>query len=699
MKEVESKKPGYQRLRIMQYDELRRKLTSSHGLTVSREAVSGLLSYCLSPLKRLTEPAACRTRAESHRHQPEQPTATNATTNRQVIGDDTLTGFRKREDDEDGGSASSSSPSYTRPTTASRAGGGSRGPSPSPSKGGPASPREAAYGGRKSRPATATARIGASADGSSPPKARAAAAPGRGASASVELLSTGATGASGDDSFDADECEALAAGDTGAQTDDWEAPSPAAAGATAGAATAALAALELSADDMAAAKVRALKAATAVMDEGVQTSPKGGADAGADLIKAWRCEAGAHADLPDNAGREQQRAAAAEQQQQQAVDAQQQPSAEAAAEAEARAAALDVGGRGFSSGAGSSVSAQQEGGTFSPFVQLEFKPRPESEESIGAASDAGEAATATAAAPAIPAVAPPKLLARFRVNKVDSMAVFMATTAEDFRDVVGLLPANSALPASDKMSYLLGRLEVNCGGPGGLARALARVVQGEATMGEAVGPAVGCLMATIGTSLITDCIFDFEDPEELEGAGQEQRLELWGLQVGGRGGGGSWRLHGRLLACVLPGSRRERTNNQLAKQNATPKTPKNLPIADPPQPLGAPAADAAPRRRRRGRSLLIPLHRRPVPVLFLSDDGQRPPDGRRRRRRPAVGVRRPPQRVGRPALRALRRRAGRRRARGLLRAAPAAAEAVATGGREDAAGAGAGEADLSADGA
>jgi hypothetical protein len=39
MKEAESKKPGFQRLRIMQYDELRRKLTSSQGLTVGREAV------------------------------------------------------------------------------------------------------------------------------------------------------------------------------------------------------------------------------------------------------------------------------------------------------------------------------------------------------------------------------------------------------------------------------------------------------------------------------------------------------------------------------------------------------------------------------------------------------------------------------------------------------------------------------------
>jgi hypothetical protein len=75
--------------------------------------------------------------------------------------------------------------------------------------------------------------------------------------------------------------------------------------------------------------------------------------------------------------------------------------------------------------------------------------------------------------------------------------------------------------------------QVNCAGPGGLSAALSRVAAGEASMNDAVGPAVGCLMATIGTSLITDCIFDFEDPEELEGAGLEQRLELWGLQVGG----------------------------------------------------------------------------------------------------------------------------------------------------------------------
>lgn len=50
-------------------------------------------------------------------------------------------------------------------------------------------------------------------------------------------------------------------------------------------------------------------------------------------------------------------------------------------------------------------------------------------------------------------------------------------------------------------------------------------------MSSAVGPAVGCLMATFGTSLITNCIFDFEDPEEVASYSQQQRLELWGLQV------------------------------------------------------------------------------------------------------------------------------------------------------------------------
>jgi hypothetical protein len=52
-----------------------------------------------------------------------------------------------------------------------------------------------------------------------------------------------------------------------------------------------------------------------------------------------------------------------------------------------------------------------------------------------------------------------------------------------------------------------------------------------ATMAAAVGPAVGCLMATFGTSLIRDCIFAFDEPQELAAVETGQRLELWGLQV------------------------------------------------------------------------------------------------------------------------------------------------------------------------
>ena len=42
-----------------------------------------------------------------------------------------------------------------------------------------------------------------------------------------------------------------------------------------------------------------------------------------------------------------------------------------------------------------------------------------------------------------------------------------------------------------------------------------RVVAGEASMTAAVGPAVGCLMATFGTNMISSCIFEFDDPEDL----------------------------------------------------------------------------------------------------------------------------------------------------------------------------------------
>lgn len=45
--------------------------------------------------------------------------------------------------------------------------------------------------------------------------------------------------------------------------------------------------------------------------------------------------------------------------------------------------------------------------------------------------------------------------------------MFTATSEEDFLDVATLLPPNTALPAPDKMTYLLARLEVGGGWEGG----------------------------------------------------------------------------------------------------------------------------------------------------------------------------------------------------------------------------------------
>lgn len=54
----------------------------------------------------------------------------------------------------------------------------------------------------------------------------------------------------------------------------------------------------------------------------------------------------------------------------------------------------------------------------------------------------------------------PLPLVRFKVNQHDTLAVFKACTKEDFVDVVQLLPQGTPLPASERMSYLLARLEV-----------------------------------------------------------------------------------------------------------------------------------------------------------------------------------------------------------------------------------------------
>lgn len=49
------------------------------------------------------------------------------------------------------------------------------------------------------------------------------------------------------------------------------------------------------------------------------------------------------------------------------------------------------------------------------------------------------------------------------MNQQDTLAVFKAVSVEDFGDVASLLPPNTALPAADRMTYLLARLEVRPG--------------------------------------------------------------------------------------------------------------------------------------------------------------------------------------------------------------------------------------------
>ena len=43
-----------------------------------------------------------------------------------------------------------------------------------------------------------------------------------------------------------------------------------------------------------------------------------------------------------------------------------------------------------------------------------------------------------------------------------------------------------------------------------------RVANKEATLTEAVGPPVGCLLATFGTNMISSSIYDFSDPKEFK---------------------------------------------------------------------------------------------------------------------------------------------------------------------------------------
>lgn len=77
-------------------------------------------------------------------------------------------------------------------------------------------------------------------------------------------------------------------------------------------------------------------------------------------------------------------------------------------------------------------------------------------------------------------------------------------------------PAPSAPPAHKCLpTHTLPMPAQTGSGTSDMNAALQRVAAGEATMTEAVGPAVGCLMATFGTNMISSCIFEFQDPEDL----------------------------------------------------------------------------------------------------------------------------------------------------------------------------------------
>lgn len=77
------------------------------------------------------------------------------------------------------------------------------------------------------------------------------------------------------------------------------------------------------------------------------------------------------------------------------------------------------------------------------------------------------------------------------------------------------LGCNTKCPKETNARVLLtARPQINPGRD--IAASLLSVATGETTMKEAVGPAVGCLMATFGTNMIASCIFEFEDPEDLK---------------------------------------------------------------------------------------------------------------------------------------------------------------------------------------
>ena len=106
--------------------------------------------------------------------------------------------------------------------------------------------------------------------------------------------------------------------------------------------------------------------------------------------------------------------------------------------------------------------------------------------------------------------------------------MFKVQTKEDISSVAWLTPENRQMPQREKGVSLIARMEVN---PAvGIQERLALASARGMSMDDAVGPAVGVLTATYGTSTIS-CVYDFDIPEEVEQCVVEGRIELWGLNV------------------------------------------------------------------------------------------------------------------------------------------------------------------------
>ncbi|KAG2499091.1 hypothetical protein HYH03_003274 [Edaphochlamys debaryana] len=129
----------------------------------------------------------------------------------------------------------------------------------------------------------------------------------------------------------------------------------------------------------------------------------------------------------------------------------------------------------------------------------------------------------------------PKPLVRFKVGQ-KTVAVFVARTEEDCNAAKPLLGVRSL--RQDPYTYLLARHEVS---PGlDMAAVLRSVAAGEASMEEAVGPAVGCFSASFRTDEIAADIFEFEDPEDLRDCGVYESVELWTLDFSAETAKATW---------------------------------------------------------------------------------------------------------------------------------------------------------------